>query len=204
MRCCSRGVITYLASAFHCFRINSLTGTGNCQGNHCACSLRTEQGTKILSHFLQTSNTPRVLTLLFCLGWGQSSPFLFQEWNIVRQPSNWFLPFSMYYFPWKLFSFPARGKTNAESYHSSTLSPFQGHAWAIHCQRGFRKLVQSQEPASYRLYPQGGFGCKHSSCSNPRSARLPRPVGWPLPPGHPVESSARGAQPPPAKPSFQK
>lgn len=64
MRICSREVVIYLASSFYCFCINSEIGTGNGQGKYCACSMRIKQETRILSHFLQTSNTPPVFSHL--------------------------------------------------------------------------------------------------------------------------------------------
>lgn len=64
MRCCSRVLVIYLASSFYCFCINGGNGTGNCQERHCACSLRIEQGRRILSHFFaDIKHTSWVLTL---------------------------------------------------------------------------------------------------------------------------------------------
>lgn len=86
MRICSREVVIYLVSSFYCFWINSGIGTGNSQGKHCACSMRIKQETRILSHFLQTSNTPPVFSHLF-VGGGFPFPVPGMEYNEVALKS---------------------------------------------------------------------------------------------------------------------
>lgn len=80
---CSREVLIYLASSFYCFCINSGIGTGNSQGKHCACSMWIEQETRILSHFLQTSNIPPVFSFLLAGAAGVPFPVPGMEYDEV-------------------------------------------------------------------------------------------------------------------------
>lgn len=183
MRCCSRGVIIYPASWFYCFCIENEIGTGNCQGKHYACSLRIEQGIRMLSHFLQTSNTPVFSYFFFFFFGGGGGVPLSSSGNGILQGG----PLVCFVLPKVLCPLATYSLLLPDGRQTLKVitvphSPSLPRARSGPSRSGRLQEVGAKlETISSRTWPQGGFGCKYPRVvPTLRWARPPWPVRWPL------------------------
>lgn len=177
----SRGIVIYLESTCYCFCMTSKIGTGNCQGKQCTCSLRIEQGTRILPHFLQTSNIPPVFSHSFC--GVEEFPYSIPGMDYNEESLKSVLALFKVLYTLVTYSVLPEGRQTLKAitvqhsplpearFRPSSVREASGSWFKV-------SKVRSPYPTGHAL--REGLAASLLELFNPRSARSPWPVEWPL------------------------